>query len=178
MVAAVNASISTPVRPVTRTVAVAGGRCLLGRSEDLRYTRGEIKLVVVADHREHVRQRGQVAGTSGRVAAGRDDANRRVVARDAADRLPRTLVRARGHRTGVDDDEIGALRRCAHAAGGAQILLDAKRVRLVHPAAEGDDGVVHVEVRGARFEVRVPGAGYAGFTRAAAASTFSASLRL
>ena len=41
------------------------------------------------------------------VAPGHDDARGGIVARDAADRLPRPLIGGRGHRAGVDDDEIG-----------------------------------------------------------------------
>ena len=57
------------------------------------------------------------------------------------------------------------------AAARAQVLLEAQRVRLVDAAAEGDDGVLHVEPSVRAHERVQP------FV-AAACSTFSASFFL
>ena len=40
-----------------------------------------------------------------------DDPGGRIVARDSADGLPRALIRCRGHRARVDEDEVGLLGR-------------------------------------------------------------------
>ena len=83
------------------------------------------------------------SGAARRVAAGHDDLRGGIVARDAADRLPGALIGGRGHRAGVDDDHVRVGRRRVDPAARAQVLFDAQRVRLVHAAAEGDDGVLH-----------------------------------
>ena len=68
-------------------------------------------LLVIPDHADDVRQRGDLVRPPRGVTAGHHDFGRRVVASDAPDRLARALIGARGHRAGVDDDEIGVARR-------------------------------------------------------------------
>jgi hypothetical protein len=129
----------------------------------------EIQLLRVADDAQDVGQRGDFGLASGRVTAGRDDPRARILARDAADRLPRPLIGRSRDRTRVHDDEIGVAGRYVDAAGRAQILLDAERVRLIHAAAECDDGVLH--------SLPDPTA-YDDWSFAAAASTLSANFCL
>ena len=102
------------------------------------------RLVVVQHHAHDVGKRSHFAGSTRCVTTGDDDARVGIVPRDPPDRLARTLVGCRGDGTGVDDDQIRCFRRDRHCARRAKILLEAERVRLIHAAAEGDDGVFHL----------------------------------
>ena len=80
-------------------------------------------------------------GTAGRVAACDDDLRVGIRAREPSNGLPRPLVGAGGHRTGVHDDDVG-LSGGPGRAPRPQLLLETERVGLVDAAAERDDGVL------------------------------------
>src|SRR5688572_8206751 len=101
-----------------------------------------VLLVVRHDERD-VRQGGQLIRTTRRVTAGHDNLHAGIGADDAADGLTRALIRARGHRAGVDDHQIRLLGGRALAAPRAQVALDGEGIRLVHAAAEGDERILH-----------------------------------
>ena len=103
----------------------------------------EVILVVVGHDPDDVWKRGELGGPPGGIAARHDDAGLRVGAGEASDDLPRALVGRSRHRAGVDDHQIGLSRRRIDRAARAKTVLDAKRVGLVDPATEGNDGVLH-----------------------------------
>ena len=81
-------------------------------------------------------------------AASRSSRSRRSCAPGLARAIRRIVWRApwsalRRHRTGVDDDEVGVVRRRRDARRRAQLLLEPERVRLVHAAPERHDRVLH-----------------------------------
>ena len=72
-----------------------------------------------------------------------DDLRRRVLARDAPNRLPCSLIGGRRHRTVLTTTRSASRRRDRVRHRGAQIFLDPQRVRLIHTAAECHDRVPH-----------------------------------
>ena len=104
------------------------------------------RLVVVRNDAHHARQVGDLVGPTRRVAAGDDDLRGRIDSRDAPDRLPRRLIGARRHRTGVHDDDVGLFGRDGDRAVRAKAFLDSQRIGLVDATAEGDDGVLHLRL--------------------------------
>src|SRR4030095_8224439 len=88
-------------RQTARTMALPA--C---RRERVIAIENERLLPIVRHDADAVRQLRALVRTPRRVAAGHDDARTGVVAGDPPDGLPCALVRARGHRARVDDDEI------------------------------------------------------------------------
>ena len=125
-------------RGAARAVAIAEP---LGRGQPLVDQRNQPRLVVVRHDLRDVRQRADFVGPPRRVATGDDNARRRIVARDPANRLARALIGGRRHRARVDDHQIGPLGRRRFRAGADQRFFKAERVGLVDAAAEGDDGI-------------------------------------
>ena len=72
-----------------------------------RHQVGDLRLVRVADHPLHARHRRQFFRRALRIAAGHQDARRRILAMHAADGLPHVVIRRRGDGAGVQNDEIG-----------------------------------------------------------------------
>ncbi len=108
----------------------------LGRRELLAKQRHEARLVVVRHDAKHIRQQTDLIGLARRVASGHDNARARIRPRDSADRLTRALIGRRGHRAGVDHNQIrGVGRRCL-GARRAKLLLEAQRVGLIDAAPE------------------------------------------
>ena len=105
----------------------------------------EVVLLAVRHDERDVRKRGHFVGLTRRVASGDDDLHVRIAANDPSNRLPRALIGARRHRTGVHDDEIRVLSRRFGRTARAQAILDHQRVGLVHAASERHDGVLHRE---------------------------------
>ena len=101
-------------------------------------------LVVVFHDAHNIRQRRDFVRTTRRVAPRDDDLRRRIVACDTANRLPRALIGGRRHRASIDNDQICFVRRRVDGTSRAQFLLESKRVRLIHPAAERDDCVLQI----------------------------------
>ena len=130
-------------RRPTASVAIAKtlGR---GEAELDRQRRHQGRLLGVGNDPEHVRQGVDLIGLTGRVTPGDHDLSIRIGACQPSNGLSRALIRARRHRTGVDDHHVRSIRRRGSGpATRAQLLLDVERVGLVHAAAEGDDGILH-----------------------------------
>jgi len=111
---------------------------------DLRrpqHGRHEVLQTVQADHVVHRRKRPRLRGPGLCVAAGQDDSRRRLLAARAA-REPSALgVGGVGHRTRVDDDDVGGrVGRYDLAPRGAQPVGDGGRVVGVHLAPERAEG--------------------------------------
>jgi len=100
-------------------------------------------LSVVRNDANDVRQRRDIRRLTRRVAAGDNDPSMRIGAGDPADGLPRALIGRRRDRAGIDDDKVRVFRRCGSSSSPEKRLFEAKRVSLVDPASEGDDGVLH-----------------------------------
>ena len=107
---------------------------------DRQHFPGSAVLAFIGDDVDDARQRSDIRGRAGGVAAGHHDARGRVLARDPADRLARALVRRRGDRAAVDDDQVRVGRTHHLAAGRNQLTLDRLGLGLVHAAAEGQEG--------------------------------------
>ncbi len=102
--------------------------------------RHDARLVAVRHDPEHVGEAAELVGTTSGVAPGDDHLRIRIDARQTPDRLPRALIGARGHRTGVDDHDVCVVRRCRRrCAAAAQVFLEPERIGLIDAAAEGDD---------------------------------------
>ena len=127
-----------PARPAALAESCAGRQ--LAR---IREQADDLQLLVVGDDTNHAGQRFDVAGAPCGIAAGDNDSRGRVLAGDAPDRLPCALVCGGGHRAGVDDHDVRSARGGFRAAAGAELLFQAQRVGLVHPASERDDRVLH-----------------------------------
>src|SRR6185369_10190739 len=87
-------------------------------------THGEpCELLGIAHHAHDARQCGDFVLAARGVAAGGDDARVGILAGDAANGLPRALIRRRRDRAGVDDHQVGLARCALDAAARAEILL-------------------------------------------------------
>jgi hypothetical protein len=86
----------------------------------------------------------KLVGTAGGVTTCDDNPGVGIDARDSTHGLARALIGAGRHRTGIDDHDVGVLRHISSGPGSEQLLLEPERIRLVHAAAKGDDGVLHL----------------------------------
>ena len=141
------------------TTAFSVAEPLRARQSEIADLVDEARLVGIADHANDVGQLANLFGTPRRVAAGHDDSRGGVGASHAPDGLSRPLIGGGGHRAGVHDDEISLLGGDGDRPGRLQLFLEAERVRLVHTAAEGDDGILHKACRSV-IDVMITGSGY------------------
>ena len=122
----------SPVEPLRRRPLACG------------VERGDERVLRVVAHDPHdVGKRADFLGPARRVAAGYNHFHARVVAGNPPDRLSRALIGTRCDRTGVDDNKVGVIGRRIDGATATKLLFDDEGVRLVHTAAERDDGVLH-----------------------------------
>jgi hypothetical protein len=91
---------------------------------------------------------GELPSGARGVATCDDDAGGGTIARDLSNDLPRALIGRASHRTRIHDDQVGLRDRSRNAARGHQLLFDGERIRVIHAAPEGDDGVLHDRGKG------------------------------
>ena len=109
----------------------------------------QTRFLVVGHYSQNVVRIPKFLGSTGRVATGDYDFRRRIRASEPSNGLARPLIGTRRHRAGVDNDDIGLIRRVPDCSVRAQLLLEAQRIGLVHAASERNDGILHSALRDA-----------------------------
>ncbi len=139
-----------PARALSRAESVGGRNLGFGIRDsgfvarhNAQNKRSHILFLLIRNDADDARESGEILRLACCVTAGHDNSRAGILSRDTPDRLSRALIGGRRHRTGVDDHDIGAVDVGRDPTSCQQLFLNLQRIGLVHPTAEGDDGVLH-----------------------------------